>query len=372
MDTRRRLSEACSLMDAFVRTTGMVDSTAPPRRYLWTDAFAVCNLLELFSRTREDRYRELAVTLVETVHTVLGRHRSDDSRCGWISGLGEAEGREHPVAGGLRIGKPLPERPVGGTYDAGTEWDRDGQYYHYLTKWMHALGRMAAVLGDERFATLAIELGRAAHRGFLQPASSGRPAHLAWKMSIDLSRPLVPAAGQHDPLDGLVTYLEIAGGTQALAKERADLARMCEVRDWVTVDPLGLGGLLFDAARLVQLGRAAPAGLAVEVLSAACRGLDGFARSNTLREAPAHRLAFRELGLSIGLHALDGVIRGGRLDDRGRALIAQLESFYPLATVIEACWLDPVNRATPVWRDHEDINAVMLATTLIPEGFLRI
>ena len=30
-----------------------------------------------------------------------------------------------------------------------------------------------------------------------------------WKMSIDLTRPLVPSMGQHDPLDGLVTYNEL-------------------------------------------------------------------------------------------------------------------------------------------------------------------
>jgi len=30
-----------------------------------------------------------------------------------------------------------------------------------------------------------------------------------WKMSIDLSYVLVPSMGQHDPLDGLVTYCEL-------------------------------------------------------------------------------------------------------------------------------------------------------------------
>ncbi len=30
-----------------------------------------------------------------------------------------------------------------------------------------------------------------------------------WKMSIDLKRPLIPSMGQHDPLDGYITYNEI-------------------------------------------------------------------------------------------------------------------------------------------------------------------
>jgi hypothetical protein len=44
------------------------------------------------------------------VHAVLGRHRPDDRRTGWISGLEEQEGSEHPTAGGLRIGKVMNER----------------------------------------------------------------------------------------------------------------------------------------------------------------------------------------------------------------------------------------------------------------------
>ncbi len=43
--------------------------------------------------------------------------RPDDSRRGWISGLGEAEGERHPTLGGLRIGKELPERRAGEPFD---------------------------------------------------------------------------------------------------------------------------------------------------------------------------------------------------------------------------------------------------------------
>jgi len=41
---------------------------------------------------------------------VLGRHRDDDTRSGWISGLDDEKGKQHPTFGGLRIGKPLNER----------------------------------------------------------------------------------------------------------------------------------------------------------------------------------------------------------------------------------------------------------------------
>ncbi len=75
------------------------------------------NALDLWRETGEDRWREMAKDLVAEVHHVLGRHRPDDPRTGWLSGLGEAEGARHPTLGGLRIGKPLPERRPNEPYD---------------------------------------------------------------------------------------------------------------------------------------------------------------------------------------------------------------------------------------------------------------
>jgi hypothetical protein len=42
----------------------------------------------------------------------------------------------------------MNERSPLDRYDEQLEWDRDGQYYHYLTKWMHALSRMGQSTGD--------------------------------------------------------------------------------------------------------------------------------------------------------------------------------------------------------------------------------
>ena len=120
------------IMTDFAHLTGLVDAQ-PPRRYLWTDAFAVCNFLELYRPIGEEEYRQLALRLVDQVHHVQGRHRADDPRTGWISGLSEPEGEQHPTRGGLRIGKPLNERQPDEPFDERLEWERDGQYYHYLT-----------------------------------------------------------------------------------------------------------------------------------------------------------------------------------------------------------------------------------------------
>ena len=48
-------------------------------------------------------------------------------------------------------------------FDERLEWDRDGQYFHYLTKWMHALCQAAFFVGDA--PRWAVELGRVAFDG---------------------------------------------------------------------------------------------------------------------------------------------------------------------------------------------------------------
>ena len=88
---REAIEIAASLMLGFAERTGL-GSSRPALRYLWTDAFAVCNFLQLARVTGEKRYTELALALVDQVHRVLGRHRPDAARSGWISGLGESEG----------------------------------------------------------------------------------------------------------------------------------------------------------------------------------------------------------------------------------------------------------------------------------------
>ena len=69
-------------------------------RYLWTDAFGVILLVSLYDQLDQRIYLNEAESVVAEVDRVLGR----------------------PL--GIRIG----EAP-----------DRDGQYFHYLTMWLHAL-----------------------------------------------------------------------------------------------------------------------------------------------------------------------------------------------------------------------------------------
>ena len=85
------------IMTEFADLTGLSSADKIPRRYLWTDAFAVCNFLELYRQMSNESYKHLALRLVDQVHNTLGRHREDDPRTSWISGLDEQDGKIHPT-----------------------------------------------------------------------------------------------------------------------------------------------------------------------------------------------------------------------------------------------------------------------------------
>ena len=371
------VAEVAGIMEAFARRTGLEGTDVKPKRYLWTDAFAVCNFLWLFQQTRQRLYLHQALRLVEQVHEVLGRHREDDERSGWISGLSETEGREHPTVGGLRIGKPLNERKIGEPYNEQLEWEQDGQYFHYLTKWMHALSRVSQVTLDAKYNRWAIELAKAVHRKFTYRLQGHSEKRMYWKMSIDLSRPLVSSMGQFDALDALVTYHELAytaaslqqdAEVHTLEEEIVDAAGMCRHIHWMTEDPLGIGGLLSDLSHMVQLtehGRVIGNELFGNILFAAKEGTEAFMRTGTLDYPPEYRLAFRELGLAIGLKGGPKTLSS----PLGEVLGQTLEVYLPLAERMIDFWLVEDNRKNSTWQEHTDINSVMLATALAPEGY---
>lgn len=384
LSTPQDLQAAESVMRDFAARTGIGTPEGRRRRYLWTDAFAVCNFLSLHLATGASEDLAAARALVDDVHEGLGRHRDDDPRRGWISGLGESQGRQHPTRGGLRIGKPLPERRAGEPHDERLEWDRDGQYFHYLTRWMHALARMHHTTHDERYLQWAFELAERAHAAFTWVHPRDRRRRMYWKMSIALDRPLVPSMGHHDPLDGFLTYLELQAATPAAARPGymrmlAETREMVLAADQATHDPLGIGGLLVGAHALAQLvARGAPAeGVTVaSLLRAAALGVATV--QHHLRLPAEQRLAFRELGLAIGLRAaadLDDLLTQRREtlgDAASRSLATQLRRSEPLGRAIVQYWLDPEHQASTNWLAHRDINDVMLATSLAPDGYLTV
>jgi hypothetical protein len=88
-------------------------------------------------------------------------------------------------------------------------------------------------------------------------------------------------------------------------------------------------------------------------------------------------LAFRELGLSIGLQAVGQMreIVGMQPDLFTRTIrqdLDQLREFAALGEAIENFWCAPMNQRAKSWLDHFDINRVMLATSLLPDQFLAV
>lgn len=380
------------IMLDFAKITGLAPVGTNPKRYLWTDSFAVCNFLELYKRTGNGNYRDLALRLVNQVHHTLGRHREDDTRKGWISGLDEESGEQHPTRGGLRIGKPIKERKPEEAYDGRLEWDQDGQYYHYLTKWMHALNRVSRVTGDPTYTGWAIELAKTAHSRFTYSSPSRGRKSMFWKMSIDLTYPLVPSMGQHDPLDGFITYLELQATAEAmnlghqmvpdLRAEISDMAGICRRLNLITTDPLGIGGLMFDAARITQLIIQKGSGysdILENIVDSAGVGIEAFLKNDPLQHPAELRLAFREFGLSIGISGVEKILAWidespdsfGNKSSLGREVEA-LTMYKPLKENIEGFWRDRNNNRAATWVEHREINMVMLATSLAPDGFLLI
>ena len=379
------------IMTEFADLTGLSSADKVSRRYLWTDAFAVCNFLELYRQMSDERYKHLALRLVDQVHNTLGRHREDDPRTGWISGLDEQDGKMHPTNGGLRIGKKMNERRPGVPFDERLEWDRDGQYYHYLTKWMHALNRVSRVTEDSTYNRWAMELAKTAHATFTYVPSSGGQKRMYWKMSIDLSHPLVQSMGHHDPLDGFITYNQLQATAAKdsdkstwldLNAEISDAAAICEGKSWATDDPLGIGGLLCDACRVAQLiinENVEQTDLLEALLDSSLLGLESYERQNPLELPANYRLAFREVGLSIGLRAVEKlgklIEKIPHLFNKKHPLHSRIESlmrYAPLIEIIEMFWLEQKNRQASSWTAHRDINMVMLATSLAPDGYLTL
>ena len=170
------------------------------------------------------------------------------------------------------------------------------------------------------------------------------------------------------PILSVVSMLKamlVTTATLGLASEARELAGLCAGRRWATNDPLGAGGLLLDAlglAKLVAEGRGDLQPLFAQVMEDCAISLAAVAQDDFIGLRAARRLAFRELGLALGLHAVAPL---GECAD-----VALLERHVPLAAALENFWREPGNQAASTWTAHADINAVTLAAALAPQGSL--
>jgi hypothetical protein len=195
--------------------------------------------------------------------------------------------------------------------------------------------------------------------------------------------------GHHDPLNGFITYHQLQATAAKdfahatwpdLSAEIADMATICAGKHWATDDPLGLGGLLSETYRVAQLigsGDVDLFDLLENLLDASPLGLESFERQNHLRLPADYRLAFRELGLSIGFRAVEQLQKfveehPDLFAKKLNARIESLKQYAPLRDIIETFWLDPSHQEATTWIEHREINMVMLATSLAPDGYLTL
>lgn len=170
------------------------------QRYLWTDALGVLLLCALARSSGERRWVQQAESVVAEVERVLGRER------------------------GLRIG----EGP-----------GREGQYYHYLAMWIHALTRLGEL--EPRYRARALGLVREIHESFVLPGTG-----VIWKMREDLSGPWPGyGLGALDPFHGMMMYRLL--DAEALADEIAELDALVRASadTLVLEQDLGLGMMLW-------------------------------------------------------------------------------------------------------------------------------
>lgn len=91
---------------------------------------------------------------------------------------------------------------------------------------MHALDQVARSTKQPHFNRWANELAVAAHTAFTYHYPKGIESgqlRMYWKMSIDLAYPLVSFQGQHDPLDGYITYNQLRS-TAVILKDNQNAA----------------------------------------------------------------------------------------------------------------------------------------------------
>ncbi|KIW98457.1 uncharacterized protein Z519_00118 [Cladophialophora bantiana CBS 173.52] len=321
-------------------------------RYLWTDGFAVVNFLTLYQLTNESRYLTFAKNLITTVHNILGYTRNGKSR---LPGATDS----HPLDGGLRIGKHDESGP-----------DGDGQYFHYLTVWMFALNRTSLVSGERWYNDQAISMAKAILPHFMSNMESIRP-RMFWKVSMDLSRPLVMSEGNLDPVDGYVTYKLLqstnADDPEILSEEVSLFKKIVDkkLRDYASTDTLDLGMTLWTAHWFT------PEEEWATHLTCRAIGCVKMLLENDYFDQPSRRrLAFREFGTALGVKAA----LSSKTDEGGLCREDELvdAEFRELPDLICRTWEEaglvpvPTKKMQGRMAELMPITAVMYATALIP------
>lgn len=266
-------------------------------RYLWTDSFGVVLLVSLYRELGEKKYLDEAKEVVNEVFRVLGRNK------------------------GLRIGEPA---------------ERDGQYFHYLAKWMQALNELGKI--EPEYHKMAVDLVKQVHAQFVVPHQG-----VYWKMKEDLSGPYPGYGfGGLDFYQGYAIYRII--DSSALSSEIGDMYDLIQRNyyQFSCTQDLGLGDMLyythfFPDEHWAQTVREK----CIKNLSSMWKEEGYFIRDS--KRAPKKVLAFGNFGISLGLqshHMWGEKVRklnkffetyqpGDKYDNEAITHVMQCTSYFP-------------------------------------------
>ena len=303
------------------------------RRYLWTDAFGVLSYISLAKRYEKDgkpddaqKYTKAANTLIDVVHECLGKPRSPSS----VDAMQPSSSSPTGYVG-LRIGK-VDTRKV---TDYGMRYD--GQYWHYVDKWLLALNR--AGRNED-----ALRIAKSVFPYFFDagPHGDGHEGGIRWKLSVDATAPspLQRASASDDGLVALIVFSILQQHAGGDAKEHTDLTKEIRLlqaslgyyRPRVTDDPLGWGlEALYDEF------------------------LEGHPRRNALASVASSALHPSHMSLPFRLY---GAMIGARTAGIGPSTDKLIEKALEYEKHAEARG----------YEEHSSINRVMLAMSLLCPG----
>jgi hypothetical protein len=305
------------------------------RRYLWTDAFGVLAYVSLAEQLEQQhdqqqdaqKYRQAADKLIDTVHQCLGKPRSHKAEHAM-----QVDPESPTGFVGLRIGK-VQSRQV---TDYGMQYD--GQYWHYVDKWLLALARAG-------HASEGIAIAKSCFPYFFDKGQQGNgwDGGIRWKLSVDATAPasLQRAHASDDTLVALIVY-------SILEKER-------KPDDASLVDEIGMlrNALQFYRPRVTD----DPLGWGLEAMFD--QFLQGHPRQQALASLQARALHPSHLSLPFRLY---GAMIGARLVGDKVTPSKAVDELIELSLKHEEC--------VQGYEEHSTINRVMLAMCLLCPGAL--
>lgn len=306
------------------------------RRYLWTDAFGVLaytSIAEMYEMNNEkgkaNTYHRACDKLINTVHECLGSPRSNAKDDAMKIDPSSTSPTGHV---GLRIGK-LHSRKV---TDYGMEYD--GQYWHYVDKWLLALARAGHV-------NEGLHIAKSCFSAFFDVDHGG----IRWKLSVDSTAPpsLRYAGPSDDTLVALIVFsileaarARVCGDDAPSLSDEIQMLKSALIgyKPRVTNDPLGWGlDSMYD------------------------QYLAGKPRTRMLASTHESALHLSHLSLPFRLY---GAMIGARVAGEEVAPKAKVDRLIEMSLKYEGEIMERGHE------EHSSINRVMLAMCLLCPGAL--